>query len=155
LSFYEQNGKTGTVQSCSAGHRLLSAHAWAQQGSPSWVTVLLCLVFVLLELCVLRFCAFLTLFYSALSLGVFMKVVGMDVIFPMNYVSPQEEIHNVSYDQNTMKGSVRPNDLPRFRKTNLSTIPYTELGLDLFMKYVYKGFNFIYHWMESINPSRT
>jgi hypothetical protein len=71
-----------------------------------------------------------------------MKVVGMDVIFPMNCVSPQEEIHNVSYDQNTMKGLVRPYDLPRFRKTNLSTIPYTELGLDLFMKYVYKGFRF-------------
>jgi len=42
--------------------------------------------------------AFFTHFCSELGLGVNMKVVGMDVIFPMALVSPQKDIHNVIYD---------------------------------------------------------
>jgi len=49
-----RNRKTGTAQSRNTGHWLLPTHAWAQhaiawarQGSPSWVTVLLCLWWVL------------------------------------------------------------------------------------------------------------
>jgi len=33
-----------------------------------------------------------------------MKVVGMCVSFPMALVSPQSDIYNASYDQNTTHG---------------------------------------------------
>jgi len=42
-----RNRKTGIAQSCNTEHWLLPTHAWAQQGSPSWVTVLLCFCWVL------------------------------------------------------------------------------------------------------------
>jgi len=49
-----QNRKTENAQSHNTGHWLLPTHAWAQhasawaqQGSPSWVTVLLCFCWVL------------------------------------------------------------------------------------------------------------
>jgi len=71
-----------------------------------------------------------------------MKVVGMDVFLLMALVSPQEDIHNVSYDQNTTQGSARPCVLSRFKKTNLSTLLCTELDLGLFMKDVDKGVSF-------------
>ncbi|KEH40521.1 hypothetical protein MTR_1g029880 [Medicago truncatula] len=65
-----------------------------------------------------------------------MKVVIMDVKFPMDLVSPSSDIHNVSYDQNTTHGSARSCNPPRFRKPNLSTLPCTELDLGLFMRNV-------------------
>jgi len=68
-----------------------------------------------------------------------MKVVGMDVSFPMDLVSTQEDIYNVRVDQNTTQRSARPCDLPRSRKTNISTLLCTELFLGLFMKDVDKG----------------
>jgi len=71
-----------------------------------------------------------------------MKVVGMDVIFPVGPVSPQEDIRNVSYDQNTTQRSAQPCDLPMSRKTNLSTILCIELDLGLLMKDVDKGLSF-------------
>ncbi|KEH29752.1 hypothetical protein MTR_4g451355 [Medicago truncatula] len=77
-----------------------------------------------------------------MGLSVNMKVVGMNVSFTMALVSPQEEIHNVRYDQNTTQGSARPCNLPSFKKTNLSTILYTELDLGLFTKDVDKGVRF-------------
>jgi hypothetical protein len=83
-----------------------------------------------------------THFRSELGLGVNMKVVGMDVSFMMSLVSPQEDIHNVSYGQNTTQGSARLCDLPKFKKTNLSTILCTELDLGLFMEDVDKGVRF-------------
>ena len=80
--------------------------------------------------------------FSELGLGVSMKVVGMDSSFPMDLVSPQEDIYNVSYNQNTTQGSTRSCDLPRFTEPNLSTFLYTELDLGLFMKDVDKGVRF-------------
>jgi len=71
-----------------------------------------------------------------------MKVVGMDVIFLMDLISHQEDIHNVSYDWNTTLGSARSCDLPRFREINLSTLLCTELDLGLLMKDVDKGISF-------------
>jgi len=73
-----------------------------------------------------------------------MQVVGMDVRFPMALVSPQEDTQNVIYDVNTTHGSARSCDLPRFRKTNLSTFLYTELDLGLFMKNVDMNVRFIF-----------
>jgi hypothetical protein len=66
----------------------------------------------------------------------------MYVIFPMDLVSPQEDFHNVSYDQNTTQGSAWSCDLPRFRETNPSILLCTELDLGLFMKDVDKGVSF-------------
>ncbi|KEH22093.1 hypothetical protein MTR_7g033015 [Medicago truncatula] len=60
----------------------------------------------------------------------------------MALLSPQEDIQNGSYDQNTTQGSTRLCDLPRFRETNLSTLLCTELDLGLFVKDVDKGVRF-------------
>nr|ABN05987.1 hypothetical protein MtrDRAFT_AC149206g27v2 [Medicago truncatula] len=66
----------------------------------------------------------------------------MYVSFPMDLVSPQGDIHNVSCSRNTTHGSSRSCDLPKFGKINLSTLLCTELDLGLFMKDVDKGVSF-------------
>jgi len=78
-----------------------------------------------------------------LSLGVFIKIAGMDGRFAMALVSPQSDIYNVSYDQNTTQGSTRSCNLPRFKKTNISTLLYTELDLDLFINFLDMNVSFI------------
>jgi hypothetical protein len=85
---------------------------------------------------------FSTQLYSELGLGVNMKVVGVDVCFPMDLVLPLLDIHNLSYDQTTTRGSTQSCTLSRLRKTNLLTILYSELSISLFMNVV--GMDFIF-----------
>jgi len=61
----------------------------------------------------------LTTFCSELSLGVFLKVVGMDVNFPMALGLPYSDVYNLSYDQNTTHRSTWSCTLPRLRKNQL------------------------------------
>jgi len=64
----------------------------------------------------LRKTSFFTTFCFESSLGVFMKVVDMDVSFQFSLVWPYLDIHNLSYYQNTMHGSTRSFTLPRLRE---------------------------------------
>jgi len=65
-----------------------------------------------------------------------MKVVGMDVRFPMTLVSPQPDIYNVSYHQNITPGSAHSCISSSLKKINLSTTFRSELDLGVFMKVV-------------------
>jgi hypothetical protein len=109
LGFYGRNGKTGTAQSCSAGHWLLTAHtwaqiasAWAQQDSPSWVTVLLCLRLSAVRTSVFAaFLCFSPLFWFELAFCVNLKVLANFVSFPIALVWLEIVLWILSYDENT------------------------------------------------------
>ena len=73
---------------------------------------------------------------SEMGLGVNMKVVGMDVSFPMALVSPQPDIYNVGYDPNTTRGSTQSCISSSLKKINLSTTLRSLLDLSFFMKVV-------------------
>jgi hypothetical protein len=62
---------------------------------------------------------FLITFCSESNLGLFMKVLGMDVSFTRALVWLHSEIHSLSYDQTTTHGSAQSCTLPRHRKNQL------------------------------------